>query len=488
MGEVSIVPHLKQVMRWALVMRDGRRLWGQSKSVSAAEQGCEAAPWHFSGSPFCCCPLLFFSKRWSRHSGNRNAWWLLSQAMPTLSPCAVIPRAGLLAGGTCPWEQALLYQPQVFSYPRDSSAKKSLTGREPGEMLCTLAERSAWCRYNTNCCDGAKCCGQPRYDQNKITSSHSRFCSPPWRRSQSLPSIQTPLRGRWGRTACAPKSPRDPHLAPWGWTHTALPWCPAGSRSPAGRRWLGWAAALQGMCSVPLCMEVWAQGNLLAGRVGGSPWECQQSSWAVLTVAMCCSCWLPASVGRWWGCLLCTGQGTCEALKTWECKGSKGGAELGPFPKETVVRRRTLAMLQGGCWRGREVGGEVMDWNGKKPLRGWGKTSDGTVSGSFALWKFSFVFSLLSFSSHHLAEAEKSACTQAVSFCVKCIKCRWWTKVCQPHLTKWVLELPPTSCGPCWTHLCLLASCTGNRGVGAKLHVVASSHGAVRLPAAQVCL
>lgn len=57
--------------------------------------------------------------------------------MPTLSPCAVIPRAGVLAGGTCPWEQALLYQPQEFSYPRDPSAKESLTGREPGEILCT---------------------------------------------------------------------------------------------------------------------------------------------------------------------------------------------------------------------------------------------------------------------------------------------------------------------------------------------------------------
>lgn len=58
-------------------------------------------------------------------------------AMPTLSPCAVIPRAGVLAGGTCPWEQALLYQPQEFSYLKEHSAKKSPTGREPGEILCT---------------------------------------------------------------------------------------------------------------------------------------------------------------------------------------------------------------------------------------------------------------------------------------------------------------------------------------------------------------
>lgn len=27
-------------------------------------------------------------------------------------------------------------QPQEFSYPRDPSAKESLTGREPGEILC----------------------------------------------------------------------------------------------------------------------------------------------------------------------------------------------------------------------------------------------------------------------------------------------------------------------------------------------------------------
>lgn len=98
MGEVSTLPLLKEEMRQSLMMRGGRRLWGQSQTQAVLlSRAARQLHGISQGALLPVAHLCFFSKLWNRGSGHRNTWWLLSQVMPTLSPCAVTPRAGVLA-------------------------------------------------------------------------------------------------------------------------------------------------------------------------------------------------------------------------------------------------------------------------------------------------------------------------------------------------------------------------------------------------------
>lgn len=146
-----------------------------------------------------------------------------------------------------------------------------------------------------------------------------------------------------------------------------MPRCPGGSRSPAGRGWTGSAAAWQGTCTVPPCMEGLAQGNLLAERVGGSLWGVPTCSLGVLTVAKgCCADCLPA-LGRL-RCALAGGSPGSGSLRM-KRKERKGGQGWGHSSRTWLAGRESWRCCK-ESGEERQVGGQVMDWKGKKPLRG----------------------------------------------------------------------------------------------------------------------